>query len=111
MNSYDKEFLKEMKKEIMEFWEKKKKEIKKYNIGDNIDTHKKLNNIYNLIEDYYWFGGLVDLETGNVFTLSKGISEINKILEGITDEVYLEYELKRKEDIIQRFERKLNELK
>ena len=108
MNSYDKEFLKEMKKEVMKFWERKKKEIKKYNIKDNIDTHKKLNNIYDLIEDYYWFGGLVDLETGDIFTLSKGISEINKILEEITDEVYLEYELKRKESIIQRFEKRLD---
>jgi hypothetical protein len=89
MSFYDEKTLREMKEEVMKF-------IKRNNIKDNIDTHKKLNNIYDLIEDYYWFGGLVDLETGDVFTPSKGISEINKILEGITDEVYLEYELRRK---------------
>ena len=105
-----KNFEEKMIKDLKDFLEKKRREILEYNINDNMDTYKKINEIYNLINDYYYWGAMTDLETGETFTLSIGVREIDKLLMQITDEKYLEYELKRKEEMIQKFERKLKEM-
>lgn len=94
-------------KTIAEDLIKMKKEWKIYNIEENIEIYTQINEIHGLIYDYYNFGTLVDVKTGETFTLSTGINMIEDLLKDVTDELYLAYEKDRIEKILQMFERRL----
>ena len=100
-DTLDKETENEFVREISEDIVNTLKEWKENNVHKNLEAFREIQDIRGLIYECLTFGRLFDLETGESFWVTDGLREIDKILETVTDEKYLAYELKRKDELIE----------
>lgn len=99
------EFIEKLKTDVLEYV----KEWKENNIYENLKIYEEINDIRDAITDCLIFGRLVDMETGKTYWIYEFLEKLDKVINTITDKKYLEYELKRKEELLKTINNKLIE--
>ena len=91
------DWVKEMIKNMKEL----EKEYEENNVKEHYEVHDNITDIIGYIQDWVFWGTLVDLETGEEFTLTTGVNMINDLLKDIDDEKFVSYEKSRLDEILQ----------